>query len=113
MQKTNIVFKGPIDCAASIIRQNGIKGLFQGGFATIWAEFPAFMSQFVIYETCKRKIFAPGCFFGIEPTTDSDNFKEFTGSLSGWRALAAGGISGFFCWLTCFPADIIKTRIQF
>jgi len=115
MQKDVKAFKSPLHCIKHIVHRSGVRGMFQGGFATIWAEVPAYVSQFYAYEMTKRTLFGPGCVFGDakNTSTNPDAPAEVTTSVSGWKALVAGGISGFSAWLVCLPADVIKTKIQY
>lgn len=68
-------------------------------------------TQFTMYEICKRHIFGPGSAFGERGSTTPDNYDKI--NLGGWRALVSGGISGLVCWFFGYPADLIKTRIQY
>lgn len=42
-------YKTSSDCAKDIIRTQGIKGLFQGGYATAFREVFAYGAQFAAY----------------------------------------------------------------
>ena len=33
-------------------------------------------------------------------------------TISGWRAMTAGGLAGLACWFVSFPPDVVKTMIQ-
>lgn len=116
MQKSSQNTLSPMSCFWSIIQRNGVKGLFQGSVATLLAEAPAYMAQFLIYEFVKRRFLSPGTFFGKEPTTHDSHLngdQKAAQHITGWRVMVAGGLSGYFCWFTCLPADVIKTKIQF
>jgi solute carrier family 25 carnitine/acylcarnitine transporter 20/29 len=89
-------FSGPIDCIKKVVRERGIfKGLYAGWFATVlhrgsnWSYFGA-------YEASKR-LFTPT---GQE------------GKLSPLASIGAGACAGTAFWLSCYPVDVVKNRMQ-
>ncbi|TPX36594.1 hypothetical protein SmJEL517_g01297 [Synchytrium microbalum] len=84
------VYKGPIDCAKQLIRNNGPAALwfglvpniaFRSWFAVLWGSFP-------IYQDMLRKLKVPEV------------------SVAFW----AGGLAAQTFWLFALPADVIKNR---
>lgn len=80
-----------------IVKTQGFTGLFKGLTSTIFREMPGYFAFF----------------FGIEATkkflSQNTNLKDESSSLV---SLIAGGAGGICLWLTIFPFDLIKSRIQ-
>lgn len=50
------VYKNSVDCGIKLLKQNGVRGIFQGNVATVWREIPAYAAQFYMYQTCQNWI---------------------------------------------------------
>eukprot|EP00039_Didymoeca_costata_P019020 m.335928 g.335928 ORF g.335928 m.335928 type:complete len:297 (+) comp17711_c1_seq1:149-1039(+) len=87
-------FKGPIDVAKVIYRENGIRGFYKGTGLTLMRDGPGSMAYYGGYEVLK-KAFTPE---DGEPSTAA--------------ILTAGGLAGVLNWLVAVPPDVIKTRLQ-
>ena len=89
-------YRGTIDAARSIVRQEGVSALFHGYKATIFRDLPFSALQFAFYEQernwAKRWKGSSDIGIGLELAT----------------AASAGGLAGV---MTC-PLDVVKTRIQ-
>ena len=89
-------YRGTIDAARSIVRQEGVSALFHGYKATIFRDLPFSALQFAFYEQernwAKRWKGSTDLGVGLELAT----------------AASAGGLAGV---MTC-PLDVVKTRIQ-
>ena len=89
-------YRGTLDAARTIVRQEGISALFYGYKATIWRDLPFSALQFAFYEQ------------------EQEWAREYKGSrdiglgLEIATAAPAGGMAGT---ITC-PLDVVKTRIQ-
>jgi solute carrier family 25 carnitine/acylcarnitine transporter 20/29 len=88
-------FKGPIDCARQLLRLGGIRALYAGWVPTIFHRGSNW-SYFGAYEAARRFLTPAG--------------KE--GKLTPLASLLAGGIAGTSFWLSCYPIDVIKNRMQ-
>ena len=93
--------KGPIDCVKSIVKSHGITGLYKGLPTTLLRETPSYGSligfnivYFASYELVCRAL------------PDQDPNVPSAG------LLLAGGFAGIVGWLTTYPCDVIKTRLQ-
>ena len=64
MQKKVIIYESSYKCAKSILKTDGIPGIFQGGVATCFREIPAYIAQFCVYEFLKRNVFGSDCILG-------------------------------------------------
>ncbi|KAM3919376.1 solute carrier family 25 member 45 [Leptodactylus fuscus] len=87
-------YRGPVHCALSIVRAEGIVGLYRGTNALILRDVPTVGLYFITYEVlCKRM------------TRDG----EIPDS---WTMLFAGGCAGTAAWAAANPMDVIKSRLQ-
>ncbi|KAJ4489176.1 mitochondrial carrier domain-containing protein [Lentinula lateritia] len=71
------------------------KGVMRGYWVTMAREIPAYAGFYTAYEFSKRK------------------FASIYGSeLPVWALLASGSTGGIAYWLSCYPLDVIKSRVQ-
>ncbi|MCO5614292.1 hypothetical protein L7F22_068570 [Adiantum nelumboides] len=90
-------YNGPMDVVRHVLRnEGGVLGLFTGLTPTLLREVPGNAVMFGVYEAIKQYM-AGG---------------KDTSSLSQPALLAAGGIAGAGFWLSVYPADVIKSKIQ-
>ncbi|THU90494.1 mitochondrial carrier [Dendrothele bispora CBS 962.96] len=71
------------------------KGVMRGYWVTVAREIPAYAGFYTAYEFSKRK------FMSVYGT-----------QLPVWALLASGSTGGIAYWLSCYPLDVIKSRIQ-
>ena len=88
--------KSPWDCILKIYGKSGVRGLFRGLPATILRETPSYGVYFCSFEFFCRI---------ISGGTD-------TSKISSLNLIFAGGFSGMLGWLSSYPFDVVKTRIQ-
>jgi len=92
---------GPMTSAgqltASILRQEGVAGLFRGLTATFTREMPGYFCFFYAYEAT-REFLTP-----VGKTKDEIGI---------FRTVIAGGMAGVTLWTVIFPADVVKSRLQ-
>ena len=101
----NAAYKGPIDVAASILKNHGITGLYRGMCVTLWRDTPAFGMYFATYDAAKDRVELM--------LEEGDGRHPIPSHAHAWAASAlAGGMSGAFTWAIIYPFDVIKTRIQ-
>ncbi|XP_043929675.1 mitochondrial basic amino acids transporter [Protopterus annectens] len=89
------VYKNSWDCLTKIYRKEGIRGMYRGMTATFIRETPALGVYFLTYDCLTR-------YLGCEPE-DSYIIPKL---------LFAGGMAGITSWLSTFPVDVIKSRLQ-
>ena len=88
-------YSGPVDCLVKIYKAEGVPGVFRGMGLTVARETPSFGVYFVTYEyLCRQFRFANG---------------ERVGVLG---LLVAGGMAGMASWISTYPVDVIKSRVQ-
>ncbi|MBN3298819.1 S247A protein, partial [Amia calva] len=87
-------YHGPVHCLLTIVREEGIRGLYQGAMAMVLRDAPAFATYFLTYA-----IFC-------EWMTPAGKKIDWTG------VLLAGGFAGMCAWSVGTPMDVIKARLQ-
>ncbi|KAK9721918.1 hypothetical protein K7432_003038 [Basidiobolus ranarum] len=83
--------------ARAIVRESGFQGLYRGGVVTAIRDAPGYGVYFWVYEVFKRQLNAN------------------SGDATGWNAvklILAGGFAGTCSWVSIYPLDVIKSRIQ-
>ncbi|PIN05907.1 Mitochondrial carrier protein [Handroanthus impetiginosus] len=88
---------GPSNVVRTIIRVEGYRGIFRGLVITVLRDAPAHGVYFWTYEYMREQLH-PGC---------RKNGQETFGTM-----LLAGGLAGVTSWISCYPLDVLKTRIQ-
>ncbi|KAB5539947.1 hypothetical protein PHYPO_G00095190 [Pangasianodon hypophthalmus] len=94
-KSTRKVYKNSLDCLARIYQREGVRGVNRGMVTTLIRETPAFGVYFLVYDVLTRSL-------GCEPD-DSYMIPKL---------MFAGGMSGIASWLSTYPADVIKSRLQ-
>ncbi|XP_050304212.1 mitochondrial ornithine transporter 1 [Anthonomus grandis grandis] len=87
----------PLGLTREIARNEGVRGLFRGLVPTLAREMPGYFFFFGGYEGTRDLLRKP------------DQKKEDIGLL---RTMVAGGVGGGVFWITTFPFDVAKSRIQ-
>lgn len=88
---------GPFPLMRDMISRFGWQSLYQGWNSTLLRELPGYAFYFMSYETALR---------AMTPTGKSVN------DLPSYKLLLAGALSGLGMWLTCYPLDVVKSRMQ-
>jgi solute carrier family 25 carnitine/acylcarnitine transporter 20/29 len=92
-QKSDRLYKGPIDCARKLYKYHGIPGIYHGLSATlIFRSF--FFFWWGSYDVFSRLL--------------AEKTKLSTPAINFW----AGGLSAQVFWLTSYPSDVVKQRIM-
>ncbi|KAJ6715215.1 MITOCHONDRIAL BASIC AMINO ACIDS TRANSPORTER-RELATED [Salix viminalis] len=81
----------------SILKTEGLKGVYRGFVITVLRDAPAHGVYFWTYEYMREQ-FHPGC-----RKNGQENLRTM---------LTAGGLAGVASWLCCYPLDVVKTRLQ-
>ncbi|XP_066550302.1 mitochondrial basic amino acids transporter isoform X2 [Amia ocellicauda] len=89
------LYKNSLDCLVRIYNKEGLRGINRGMLTTFVRETPAFGFYFLTYDCLTR-------YLGCEP---EDPYMIP-------KLLFAGGMSGIASWLSTYPADVIKSRLQ-
>jgi solute carrier family 25 carnitine/acylcarnitine transporter 20/29 len=91
---------GPLVMLQRVVaRKGGIKSLYRGLTITAIRDIPSHGVYFAAFEWV-RELLEPGC---RQPSRKSE---------SAGAVWAAGGLAGAISWLSVYPFDVIKSRIQ-
>ncbi|CAE6475163.1 unnamed protein product [Rhizoctonia solani] len=71
------------------------KGVMRGFWATVAREIPAYAGFYTGYEFAKRKF-----------------RSKYGNQVPVWGLLASGSCGGICYWLSCYPLDVVKSRVQ-
>ncbi|KAG0634783.1 mitochondrial carrier domain-containing protein [Tuber brumale] len=90
--------------ARGVVKREGVRGLYLGGGVTGVRDSVGYGFYFWAYEYMKRLL----------------RYKEAVGEggggedqdMAGMKILLAGGVAGCISWLSVYPLDVIKTRVQ-
>ena len=88
---------GPYQLTRSILRSEGLPGLFRGLTATFTREMPGYFFFFLAYELSRDLLRNEG------------QTKDDIGAV---KTVVSGGIAGVTLWTLIFPADVVKSRLQ-
>lgn len=92
---TKKLYKNSLDCLVRIYRREGLRGVNRGMVTTLIREMPGFGVYFWAYDVLTRGL-------GCEP---EDPYMIP-------KLLFAGGMAGIASWLSTYPVDVIKSRLQ-
>ncbi|ODV68899.1 mitochondrial carrier [Hyphopichia burtonii NRRL Y-1933] len=92
-------FNGPIDCAKKIFQNNGLRGVFKGLPPTLFREGVGLGTYFTTYEALIAK----------ELAKDKSIVRL---DIPGWKLCLYGGLSGYSMWISIYPVDVIKSKLQ-
>ncbi|ORY02644.1 mitochondrial carrier, partial [Basidiobolus meristosporus CBS 931.73] len=94
--KSRNYYKGPMDCFLKTYRAGGVVACYRGLWPTILREF-SFGPYFVSYEILCRMLTPAG---------------KSTDDLGSLGLIVAGGFAGICAWVSTYPFDVVKTKIQ-
>ena len=89
------LYKNSMDCLARIYKKEGVRGVNRGMVTTLIRETPGFGVYFLAYDVLTRRL-------GCEP---DDRYMIP-------KLLFAGGMAGIASWISTYPVDVIKSRLQ-
>jgi len=99
VQMKGSVFKGSVDCAKTIISEQGIRGMYKGFLPTTIRDFQGYGFFFYCYEVTLKYL------------KGEQEYLEKTATKPIY-ALTAGVAAGFGLWGSMFPIDVIKSKMQ-
>ena len=91
-------YRGPWETTKLIYRRDGIRGLGKGLFATIGREGPSFAVYFGSYDLIRQQL--------------SRWLSVPVDKLKSQYLFLSGGMAGCLTWISTYPFDVVKTRIQ-
>ncbi|KAF3451451.1 hypothetical protein FNV43_RR07546 [Rhamnella rubrinervis] len=95
-------YNSPLDCALTTVKNEGVKGIFRGGFTTLLRESIGNAIFFSVYENVRHHMHAQ---LKNASSDDSNLVDVGVGILS-------GGLGGMAFWSAVLPLDVAKTKIQ-
>lgn len=97
-EKSSRLYSGTADCVRKIVRQGGMRGLYRGHTATMLREFGSYGIWFSCFEVFVQEI------------SKVQNKKR--DELPKWQIACCGALVGEILWITNYPMDIIKSKMQ-
>ncbi|KAM5169846.1 solute carrier family 25 member 48 isoform 2-T2 [Callospermophilus lateralis] len=88
-------YQGPVHCMATIVRTEGLAGLYRGASAMLLRDIPGYCLYFIPYVFLSEWITPEAC-AGPSPCA----------------VWLAGGMAGAISWGTATPMDVVKSRLQ-
>jgi solute carrier family 25 (mitochondrial carnitine/acylcarnitine transporter), member 20/29 len=93
-------YSGGVDVVRQLYRSGGVRSVFRGSVMTLARDGPGSAAYFAAYESVKRAL------------TPKDASGNPTAALSLPAVIVAGGAAGVAMWISIFPVDTIKSRLQ-
>ena len=90
-------YEGPWTVTKQILRDEGLSGMFRGLVPTTVRQMIGYFFFFGGYELSKNLL------------TPKGKSKDDLGPL---KTIVCGGIGGMSFWVTTYPSDVIKSRVQ-
>jgi solute carrier family 25 carnitine/acylcarnitine transporter 20/29 len=90
-------YRGPIDATRQIIAAQGIRGFYRGLNVTFLREAQAYGVWFLTFEYLMHR------------TIRSGVKRE---DIPAWKLMFYGAIAGEMLWLSSYPLDVVKSKIQ-
>ncbi|KAL0089339.1 mitochondrial carrier domain-containing protein [Phycomyces blakesleeanus] len=91
-------YKGPVDCIKQIYSAHGLAGIYKGQAITVLREFQGYGAYFLAYEWLVKR--------SMEKT------QRKRTELPAWEVCMYGAAAGYAMWMTVYPVDIIKSKLQ-
>lgn len=91
-------FSGPVDAIRQIYRLGGVRNIFRGFGPTLIREAHGMGIYFLAAEACIKQDVQ------INGITRAD--------VPSWRVCVYGGLAGMSMWITSYPIDVLKSRMQ-
>lgn len=93
------LYSGPLDCVKKLAAHEGLfKGLYRGELVTIFREAQAYGMWFMSFEYMMN--------------ADAARNKIDRKEIPTWKIAAYGGVAGEVLWLSSYPLDVIKSKMQ-
>ncbi|KAK9325570.1 mitochondrial carrier domain-containing protein [Lipomyces orientalis] len=91
-------FSGPMDVIKKVKQSSGIAGIFRGLTPTLLREGHGMGVYFLTYEYLVNR--------------DMAENKIERKDIPGWRLCVYGGCAGYGVWLSAYPFDVVKSKMQ-
>ncbi|CAO3702608.1 unnamed protein product [Rhizopus stolonifer] len=97
--QTGSGYSGPLDCIRQIYRSHGLAGIYKGQGITMLREFQGYGAYFLAYEWL------------VQRSMKVNHLKKRS-EIETWKVCAFGATAGYAMWLTIYPMDAIKSKLQ-
>jgi solute carrier family 25 carnitine/acylcarnitine transporter 20/29 len=94
----NRLYNGPLDAARKIYAERGIRSIFRGYGPTIFRESHGTGIYFFTYESLLK--------------WELGNSGRTRDQIPAWKLCTFGAAAGYSMWLTVYPVDVVKSRMQ-
>lgn len=91
-------YNGPLDAARKIYAQGGLRSLYRGFGPTLLRESHGTGAYFFTYESLLRY--------------DMETNHRRREDIPAWKLCTFGAAAGYSMWLTSYPVDVVKSRLQ-
>ncbi|KAH8511841.1 hypothetical protein H0E87_009134 [Populus deltoides] len=95
-------YSSPLDCALQTVKNEGVTGIFRGGFTTLLRESIGNAVFFSVYEYVRHYMHLK-----LKPT-----LSERSNLVDMGIGIVTGGLGGVAFWSAVLPLDVAKTIIQ-
>jgi len=92
------IYKNTYECLKKSVKSEGFTGMYRGVSLTMMRDIPGNAVWFGFYEIGKR-------FFAYKNEISIDDISIV-------HMMISGGFAGFGYWMTCMPADTLKSIVQ-
>lgn len=93
------LYNGPIDCVKKLSAHQGVlRGIYRGQAVTLWREATAYGAWFAAFEYMMN--------------SDAARNKMDRKDIPAWKIAFYGGLAGEALWLSSYPFDVIKSKMQ-
>jgi solute carrier family 25 carnitine/acylcarnitine transporter 20/29 len=96
-------YRNSVDCLSTIIRQNGLSGIFRGQIITIIRESIGYSGFFYVYHNFPKR---------IQVIKEENDYSLSVRESTVFHKMLKGVSCGLALWGTMYPIDVIKTRMQ-
>lgn len=95
----NRLYAGPLDCIQKLSRSPSVAmGLYRGTSVTLLREAQAYGAWFLSFEYMMQ--------------ADTKRNKYTRKDVPTWKIATYGGVAGEMLWITSYPSDVIKSKMQ-
>lgn len=95
----NKLYHGPLDCVRKLCAQDGVtKGLYRGTHVTVYREAQSYGVWFLAFEYLMNQ--------------DAKRHGMKREDISSWKVATYGGLAGEALWLSSYPLDVVKSKMQ-
>lgn len=96
---TEKLYAGPVDAIRKIYGSYGLsKGIYRGQMVTMVREGFGYGVYFMVYE------------YLVAKSMQSLNVRR--NEIPTWRLMTYGALSGYALWISIYPVDVIKSKLQ-